>query len=94
MIVPFSRQKRVRSGIQTCTVRSQMSQSDVPIQNSQYVALFDDFCILVAPESDFPIRIHVPVHVVLVPVVCGNYTTTEYCIGKCIRDVSSYYEYI
>ena len=31
-----------------------MSQSDVPIQNSQYVALFDDFCILVAPESDFP----------------------------------------
>ena len=45
---------RVRSGIQTCTVRSQMSQSDVPIQNSQYVALFDDFCILVAPESDFP----------------------------------------
>ena len=46
---------RVRSGIQTCTVRSQMSQSDVPIQNSQYVALFDDFCILVAPESDFPV---------------------------------------
>ena len=45
---------RVRSGIQTCTVRSQMSQSDVPIQRSQYVALFDDFCILVAPESDFP----------------------------------------
>ena len=42
---------RVRSGIQTCTVRSQMSQSDVPIQNSQYVALFDDFCILVAPET-------------------------------------------
>ena len=45
---------RVRSGIQTCTVRSQMSQSHVPIQNSQYVALSDDFCILVAPESDFP----------------------------------------
>ena len=47
---------RVRSGIQTCTVRSQMSESDVhvPIQNSQYVALFDDFCILVAPERDFP----------------------------------------
>eukprot|EP01043_Picozoa_sp_COSAG02_P015213 COSAG02_NODE_643_length_19037_cov_9.951632_6_plen_215_part_00 len=48
---------RVRSGIQTCTVRSQMSQSDVPIQNSQYVALFDDFCILVAPESDFPLEV-------------------------------------
>ena len=51
---------RVRSGIHACTVRSQMSQSDVPIQGSQYIALFDEFAVLIAPESDIPVDLRVP----------------------------------